>query len=68
MLMQSAKPLAELENASEFIARHIGISPSDEAMMLKTVGSSSRRDLIEGIAAGIILSLVLNWLVRRSQP
>jgi glycine dehydrogenase len=49
MLMQSAKPLGELENASEFIARHIGISPSDEAMMLKTVGSSSRRDLIEGI-------------------
>lgn len=49
MLMQSAKPLGELENASEFIARHIGISAEDEALMLKTVGSTSRRDLIEGI-------------------
>ncbi len=46
----SALPaLAELENSSEFIARHIGISPADEALMLKTVGSSSRSDLIEGI-------------------
>ena len=49
MLMQSTKPLAELENASEFIARHIGIDEADEALMLKVVGSSSRRELIEGI-------------------
>jgi glycine dehydrogenase len=49
MLMKSNKPLAELENASEFIARHIGIDEADEAMMLKVVGSSSRRELIEGI-------------------
>ncbi len=49
MLMKSNKPLAELENASEFVARHIGIDPSDEAAMLKVVGSSSRRALIDGI-------------------
>lgn len=49
MLMQSAKPLAELENASEFIARHIGVDEADEALMLQVVGSSSRRELIDGI-------------------
>ena len=49
MLMQSAKPLGELENASEFIARHIGIDAADEAKMLKVVGANSRRELIAGI-------------------
>jgi len=49
MLMQSAKPLAELENASEFVARHIGVDEADEALMLQVVGSSSRRELIDGI-------------------
>ena len=48
MLMQSAKPLAELENASEFIARHIGVDEADEALMLQVVGASSRRELIDG--------------------
>jgi glycine dehydrogenase len=49
MLMQSAKPLSDLENTSEFIARHIGVSEADEALMLQTVGASSRRELIDGI-------------------
>lgn len=49
MLMQSAKPLGELENPSEFIARHIGIDEADEVHMLSVVGSASRRDLIDGI-------------------
>jgi glycine dehydrogenase len=49
MLMQSAKPLEELENHSEFIARHIGIDAADEAHMLKSVGAASRRALIERI-------------------
>ena len=39
MLMTSTKPLAELENASEFIARHIGIDEADEQLMLKVVES-----------------------------
>ena len=49
MLMQSAKPLGELENPSEFIARHIGIDEADETLMLDVVGSVSRRELIDGI-------------------
>ncbi len=49
MLMQSAKPLCELENTSEFIARHIGIDEADEAHMLSVVGAASRRALIDGI-------------------
>ena len=49
MLMQSAKPLGELENPSEFIARHIGIDEQDEVHMLSVVGSASRRELIDGI-------------------
>ena len=49
MLMQSAKPLGDLENPSEFIARHIGIDSTDEAHMLSVVASASRRALIEGI-------------------
>ena len=49
MLMQSAKPLGDLENPSEFIARHIGIDDADEAHMLGVVGSVSRRALVESI-------------------
>ena len=41
--------LHELENSAEFIARHIGIDAADEALMLKVIGSSSRRDLVDGI-------------------
>jgi glycine dehydrogenase len=54
MLMQSAKPLGDLENPSEFIARHIGIDEADEAHMLSVVASSSRRALIEGIVPRLI--------------
>jgi glycine dehydrogenase len=49
MLMHATKPLAELENASEFVARHIGVDDADEALMLKVIGSDSRRELIDGI-------------------
>ncbi|MDD0840892.1 aminomethyl-transferring glycine dehydrogenase [Curvibacter sp. HBC61] len=49
MLMQSALPLADLENPTEFRARHIGIGPDDEAAMLSVVGAASRRALIDGI-------------------
>ncbi len=47
--MSAARPLRELENATEFLARHIGISPEDETRMLQVVGSASRRELIDGI-------------------
>ncbi len=49
MLMQSARPLGDLENPGEFIARHIGIDGADEAHMLSVIGEASRRALIEGI-------------------
>ncbi len=49
MLMSAHKPLCELENAAEFIARHIGIAPADEAHMLSVIGAVSRRALIEAI-------------------
>jgi glycine dehydrogenase len=49
MLMQAAPPLNDLENASEFIARHIGIDGAAEKHMLSVVGAASRRALIESI-------------------
>ncbi|MFM2263566.1 MAG: hypothetical protein RI959_2242, partial [Pseudomonadota bacterium] len=49
MLMPTARPLVDLENPSEFIARHIGISETDETLMLSVIGEASRRALIDGI-------------------
>src|SRR5687767_4458162 len=49
MLMQSARPLGELENPTEFIPRHIGIDDQDEKLMLSVIGEASRRALIESI-------------------
>lgn len=49
MLMQSARPLGELENKTEFIPRHIGISEEDETHMLSVIGEASRRALIDSI-------------------
>jgi glycine dehydrogenase len=54
MLTTANRPLGELENPDEFIARHIGISPDDEAHMLRVVGAASRRALIEGIVPASI--------------
>ncbi|MGB4359997.1 MAG: aminomethyl-transferring glycine dehydrogenase [Rhodoferax sp.] len=47
-------PLGELENASEFIARHIGIDAADEAVMLKTVAAASRAALMDDIVPASI--------------
>ena len=55
MLMQSARPLGELENPSEFIPRHIGISEADERHMLSAIGEASRRALVEGIVPRSIM-------------
>ena len=49
MLMPTALPLGDLENPSEFIARHIGISAADQAHMLSVIGEASRRALIDSI-------------------
>ena len=62
MLMSATQPLHELENASEFVARHIGIEADDERHMLSVIGAASRRALIEaivprGIARGAPMAL-----------
>jgi glycine dehydrogenase len=49
MLMSATQPLRELENASEFVARHIGIEADDERHMLSVIGAASRRALIEAV-------------------
>jgi glycine dehydrogenase len=49
MLMPALKPLAELENAGEFAARHIGIDSVAEQKMLEAIGVPSRRALIDGV-------------------
>ena len=51
--------LTALENAEEFIARHIGIEAGDEARMLSAIGSATRAELIDGIVPAAI---------RRRQP
>ncbi len=55
MLMQSARPLGELENPTEFIPRHIGIEAADEERMLSVIGEASRRALIDSIVPRSIM-------------
>jgi glycine dehydrogenase len=49
MLMYAAAPLADLENATEFRARHIGPWDDDERHMLSVIGAASRRALIDAV-------------------
>ena len=49
MTLSTHKPLVELENAAEFVARHIGIEADDERHMLSVIGAASSRALIEAI-------------------
>ena len=44
-----ALPLEELENRSEFVARHIGIGEEDERRMLSVIGLASRQALIDAV-------------------
>jgi glycine dehydrogenase len=45
---------ADLDTAGEFIPRHIGIAPADEARMLPVIGSATRAELIDGIVPAAI--------------
>ena len=45
----SVPSLAELENNSEFLARHIGITDADEQHMLAVIGEPNRAALIDSI-------------------
>jgi glycine dehydrogenase len=47
--MTSTPALRALENAAEFLPRHIGIDAEDEALMLSAIGEASRRTLIDSI-------------------
>ena len=49
------RPLRELENADEFVARHIGIDAIDERQMLSVIGAASRHALIESIVPRTIV-------------
>src|SRR5882762_11021222 len=49
------RPLGELENASEFVARHIGIEAEDERRMLSVIGLASRQALIDAIVPSSIV-------------
>ena len=50
MTSQAPLPsLAALENATEFLPRHIGIDAADETHMLSVIGEASRRALIDSI-------------------
>jgi glycine dehydrogenase len=54
MLMSAHQPLRELENAAEFVARHVGIDENAERHMLSVIGAASRRALIEAIVPAAI--------------
>jgi len=49
MLMSTLKSLVELENATEFMPRHIGPDAADERHMLSVIGAASRRALIDAV-------------------
>jgi glycine dehydrogenase len=49
MLKSATLPLSELENATEFRARHIGPWAGDEQHMLSVIGAASRRALIDAV-------------------
>ena len=46
--------LAALEDRAEFVARHIGTTPEDEAAMLAALGYASRAALIDAVVPAAI--------------
>ena len=49
MSLTAPTPLAELENAAEFVARHIGPDAADTAHMLSVIGAASREALVDAL-------------------
>lgn len=47
--MSAPLALRELENPTEFVPRHIGLSARDEAHMLSVIGEASREALVASI-------------------
>ncbi len=52
--MSALPSFADLENAGEFHARHIGPDAADEALMLSAIGAASRAALISAIVPAAI--------------
>ncbi len=50
----AAPSLATLEDAGEFIARHIGTTPAEQAAMLATLGYDSRAAMIDALVPAAI--------------
>jgi glycine cleavage system pyridoxal-binding protein P len=44
-MLQKTRSLTDLENAAEFIARHIGPSADDQQQMLSSLGCNSLEEL-----------------------
>ena len=49
-----SQPLSSLEQRDDFVARHIGTSPEDQAIMLEALGYASRKALIDAIVPSAI--------------
>ena len=59
--MSEHQSLTELEGTDEFIARHIGPMPAEQAVMLEAIGATSLNALIaETVPASILLDDPLN--------
>jgi len=54
MSTPAQRPLPELENATEFVARHIGPDAAEERRMLSAIGVASRRALVEALVPASI--------------
>jgi glycine dehydrogenase len=50
----AAPALAQLEDAGEFIGRHIGTTPAEQAAMLATMGYASRAAMIDALVPAAI--------------
>ncbi|MFO1415516.1 MAG: aminomethyl-transferring glycine dehydrogenase [Burkholderiales bacterium] len=50
----AAPALATLEDAGEFVARHIGTTPAEQAAMLATMGYASRAAMIDALVPDAI--------------
>lgn len=55
--MNARPPFDSLENASEFVARHIGPDATEAAHMLRTIGATSRDALIAAVVPQAIRRL-----------
>ena len=52
--MSARPPLAELENADEFVARHLGPDDAEQQHMLQAIGAASRAALLDAVVPAAI--------------